>query len=245
VAKGTAGAAFRFHPLVKGAALLSALLVFGCFASGHPGKTAASLIPVLGACLFGSRSRGVSPWLIAEKLRGIWVLLLVIIVFSGLSTGGREPGLILANVLAVIGIMLAALGYAILTPQSEMTVFFTTLFLPMRPFGGRDRRWALAMTVGLRFLPELTRELERLRLAQRARGIPLSGGFTAWKDSLSLVVPAVVSAVRRAQTLAMAMELRGFHIDRPPTRFRHPSPGLPDFFAGAGLLLWIWWAGWG
>ena len=238
------------HPVVKGGAVLVALTVFSFLAAQQPGKIAGSFVLVLLVTLIaghrhrpGGQSDSVAHGL-GAKLRSMWVLLAAIAVFSGLASGWTDPLQMVGTILAVVGIMLTAITYAVCTPQNEMTAFFETLFFPLRPFGSRDRQWALAMVVGIRFLPDLASELERLRLAQIARGIPLRGGPPAWKDSFSLMVPAVVSAIHRARSLALAMEVRGFHLDRHPTRFRGYQAGTPDLLVIAGLTAWVWWVGW-
>lgn len=78
------------------------------------------------------------------------------------------------------------------------------------------RRWAedlgLAVSIVLRLVPLLRQEVRRCQRAQRARGIPASGG-SLWLRAhrvVSLAVPVTVSTLVRANGLAVALYLRGF-----------------------------------
>ena len=69
---------------------------------------------------------------------------------------------------------------------------------------------AMMMSIALRFIPTLMEETGKIRRAQMARGADFeSGGLLARiKSMLPLLVPLFVSAFRRADELAMAMEAR-------------------------------------
>ncbi len=69
---------------------------------------------------------------------------------------------------------------------------------------------AMMMSIALRFIPILTEEMERIRMAQLARGADLESRNLRKKAKamLPLLVPLFVSAFRRADDLALAMESR-------------------------------------
>lgn len=81
---------------------------------------------------------------------------------------------------------------------------------------------AVIMTIALRFIPTLMEESQRIMRAQMARGADFeSGGFFRRARSLvPLVVPLFVSAFRRADELAIAMEARGYRVGARRTRLR-------------------------
>lgn len=72
---------------------------------------------------------------------------------------------------------------------------------------------AMMMSIALRFIPILTEEANRIMSAQEARGAEFhSGGIIRRaKALLPLLIPLFVSAFRRANDLALAMESRGYH----------------------------------
>ena len=72
---------------------------------------------------------------------------------------------------------------------------------------------AMMMSIGLRFIPILTEELDKIMKAQMARGADFEHGniIKRAKSMVPLLVPLFVSAFRRADDLAMAMEARCYN----------------------------------
>ena len=83
---------------------------------------------------------------------------------------------------------------------------------PLTQLGLPVRELAMVLTIALRFVPNLFEEIDRITVAQRARGADIRAG-NPWQRMRSWVpvfVPIFVSAFRRAEDLATAMEARGF-----------------------------------
>ncbi len=72
---------------------------------------------------------------------------------------------------------------------------------------------ALIMSIALRFIPILMEETNKIMKAQMARGADFESGnlIQKAKNMIPLLVPLFISAFRRANDLAMAMEARGYH----------------------------------
>ena len=72
---------------------------------------------------------------------------------------------------------------------------------------------AMMMSIALRFIPILTEELDKIMKAQIARGADFENGnlIQKAKAMIPILVPLFVSAFRRANDLAMAMEARCYH----------------------------------
>ena len=81
---------------------------------------------------------------------------------------------------------------------------------------------AMMMTIALRFIPTLIEETERIMKAQIARGADFETGnlLTKAKSLVPLLIPLFVSAFRRADELAMAMEARCYRGGEGRTRLR-------------------------
>lgn len=81
---------------------------------------------------------------------------------------------------------------------------------------------AMMMTIALRFIPTLLEEADKIMKAQKARGADFDTGnlFKKAKAMIPLLVPLFVSAFRRADELAMAMESRCYHGGKGRTRLR-------------------------
>jgi energy-coupling factor transport system permease protein len=97
---------------------------------------------------------------------------------------------------------------------------------------------AMMMTITLRFVPTLFEEIEGLARAQRARGADFrSGGpIRRARSLIPVFVPIFVSAVRRADDLATAMDARCFRGAPQRTHMRQLRLGLHDLIATAVVL---------
>ena len=90
---------------------------------------------------------------------------------------------------------------------------------------------AMIMTIALRFIPTLIEETEKIMNAQKARGAQLDAGKL--KDRVKALVPVLIplfiSAFRRADELATAMECRCYHGGEGRTRLRSLRMRKADF----------------
>lgn len=89
---------------------------------------------------------------------------------------------------------------------------------------------AMMMTIALRFIPTLIEETDKIMSAQKARGAELDTG--SLKDRVKALVPVLIplfiSAFRRADELAMAMECRCYHGGEGRTRLKELKLGGMD-----------------
>ena len=81
---------------------------------------------------------------------------------------------------------------------------------------------AMMMSIALRFIPTLLEETDKIMSAQRARGADFDSGNLIQKAQalVPLLVPLFISAFRRADELAVAMECRCYHGGEGRTRMR-------------------------
>ena len=79
---------------------------------------------------------------------------------------------------------------------------------------------AMMMTIALRFIPTLIEETDKIMSAQKARGADFDTGNLIQKAKalIPLLVPLFISAFRRADELAVAMECRCYHGGEGRTR---------------------------
>ncbi len=100
---------------------------------------------------------------------------------------------------------------------------------------------ALMMSIALRFIPTLMDETDKIMKAQMARGSDLTTGPV--KDRVKAVVPLLiplfVSAFKRAEDLATAMEVRGYRGGEGRTRYRLLKWTMRDTLALLALLVMI------
>ena len=99
------------------------------------------------------------------------------------------------------------------TTPNQLTDGIETLLKPLEKIKIPVHDFAMMMSLALRFIPILLEEANRIVQAQSARGADFEEG-TLWhrmKMMVSILVPLLVSATRRAYDLAMAMESRCYH----------------------------------
>jgi len=84
---------------------------------------------------------------------------------------------------------------------------------PLKKFHVPVHELAMMMSIALRFIPTLIEETDKIMSAQKARGADFESGnlFQRAKALIPLLVPLFISAFRRADELAVAMECRCYH----------------------------------
>jgi len=100
---------------------------------------------------------------------------------------------------------------------------------------------AMMMTIALRFIPTLLEETDKIMKAQMARGADFESGnlIQRAKSLVPLLVPLFISAFRRADELAMAMEARCYRGGENRTRMKILSVQKIDYLAYGVTLLMI------
>lgn len=128
-------------------------------------------------------------------------------------------------VFMVLRIALLVAGTFMLTYTTSpiaLTDGLESLLGPLKKLGAPVHELAMMMCIALRFIPTLIEETDKIMSAQKARGADFETGnlFQRAKALLPLLVPLFVSAFRRADELAVAMECRCYHGDEGRTRMK-------------------------
>ena len=120
------------------------------------------------------------------------------------------------------------------TPPSTLVAALEKLLRPLRIIRVPTQDLAVMVSMALRFVPTFSEEYTRMKTARVARGGDLEGKGLArkFKTSISIVVPLILSAFRRADDLAAAMEARGY-TRGPRTTFRELHMTGRDYAAVA------------
>lgn len=124
------------------------------------------------------------------------------------------------------------------TSPISLTDGLESLMKPFQRVGVPAHELAMMMTIALRFIPTLMEEAERVMKAQMARGADFESGnvFQRARSLVPLLVPLFVSAFRRADDLAMAMEARCYRGGENRTRMKQLHAGFRDAVAGVVTL---------
>ena len=125
------------------------------------------------------------------------------------------------------------------TSPIQLTDGLESLLNPLKKLHAPVHELAMMMSIALRFIPTLIEETDKIMSAQKARGADFeSGGLVQRAKALiPLLVPLFVSAFRRADELATAMECRCYHGGEGRTKLHVLRFGLHDYAVLAFYLL--------
>ncbi len=161
-----------------------------------------------------------------------------------ISLAGAHNGLLFGVRLFVLIWVAALMGWT--TAPVALADGVEHLLKPLSRIGLPVRDIVTMMLLSMRFLPTLLMDARELKLAQQARGASFGKGspISKVKSVVPLVVPLFVGALRRAETTATALTIRGYSGDAERTSLYPLSLRRADYLAFALafaiLLLGIW-----
>ena len=152
---------------------------------------------------------------------------------------GLKQGIFISVRFLVLVFMTSVL--TLTTSPISITDGIETLLNPLKKVKLPVHELALMMSISLRFIPTLMDETDKIMKAQMARGSDLSAGplKDRVKAIVPLLVPLFVSAFKRAEDLATAMEVRGYRGGEGRTRYRQLKWDLGDTFALLSLVVMV------
>ncbi|MBQ3365466.1 MAG: energy-coupling factor transporter transmembrane protein EcfT [Acidaminococcaceae bacterium] len=167
--------------------------------------------------------------------------------FIKVTEEGLQLGVQMAMRLILLLMISSILTFT--TSPIVLTDGIEALLRPFRIIGVPAHELAMMMTIALRFIPTLMEETDRIIKAQTARGADFSGGnlLVRAKNMLPILVPLFISAFRRADDLAVAMEARCYRGGEGRTRMHQLAYRSGDVmafvfaFAMIGLLAFLRW----
>jgi energy-coupling factor transport system permease protein len=234
-----ASAVHALHPVAKVLGLLC--LFVAAFVADRP----VTLLPLLGGVLALGAAAGVLS--VLWRLRLLFVVIFLVTVstwsfFYAEPLRFSAPGLTYGLSMGFRLMTFFACGMVFLgtTKVEELAAALHALRVPYY-FG-------FTLTLAVRLVPVFFGAALTVREAQRCRGLDFGHGSLATRIAhhARLIVPVFLGALRRADRMAMALEVRGFNSGRPRTIF----PGRPfrssDAVALAAavglaaLYLWLW-----
>ena len=152
--------------------------------------------------------------------------------------GLRTTGVMIARIICLI------CGSSLLTYTTSpitLTDAIEQLLSPLKKLHMPVHELAMMMTIALRFIPTLIEETDKIMSAQKARGADLeSGGLVQRAKALiPILIPLFVSAFRRAEELALAMECRCYQGGEGRTKLRTLRSGGRDYVALSISVLFL------
>jgi len=206
---------------------------------------------------------GIPAKIMVRSIKPLWIILLLTAGIHIVMTPGT-PWLTLGPVnITQEGVrqaiqMSARLVFLIM--MSSLLTFTTSpialtdaverLLSPLKHVNAPVHELAMMMTIALRFVPTLLEEADRIMKAQMARGADFSSGnlLKRGQNMVPLLVPLFISAFRRADDLATAMEARCYRGGEHRTRMKELHLGHRDLIAVvtfAFLMAILGWLKWG
>ncbi len=119
------------------------------------------------------------------------------------------------------------------TTATELTDGIESLLYPLKFIKVPVHDIAIIMSIALRFIPTLVEETQKIMNAQKARGaqIDTGGFFTRVKAMLPILIPLFVSAFRRADELADALDARCYNASDKRTKMKVLRFRLADYMS--------------
>ena len=138
-----------------------------------------------------------------EELVRLW--------FFSATWEGLRQGCFISLRLILLILMSSLLTFT--TSPVKLTDSLEDLLSPMKRIGVPAHELAMMMTIALRFIPTLIEETDKIMKAQQSRGADFMTGnlLQRARHMVPVLVPLFISAFRRADELAMAMEARCYH----------------------------------
>lgn len=155
-------------------------------------------------------------------------------------------GLIRASFMIVRILMLVTCTFLLTytTSPIALTDGLESLLSPLKKLHLPVHELSMMMCIALRFIPTLIEETDKIMSAQKARGADFENGslMDRVKALVPILVPLFISAFRRADELATAMECRCYHGGEGRTKMKLLRYSRRDFIAfgiGAGLIVLV------
>jgi len=137
-------------------------------------------------------------------------------------------------------LILSSAMFSYSSTPTAITNGIESLLKPLNRFGLESaiHTMAMTMTIALRFIPTLIEETQKIMNAQKARGADMESGglIKRIKAMLPILIPLLISSVRRAYDLAEAMECRCYNGGEGRTRLNKMRYSLVDLYA---LILFV------
>lgn len=189
-----------------------------------------------------------------RSLKPLWWIILFTFVIHVFSTPGEElakvwifsvtwEGIVqgfYVSLRLVLLILLSSL-LTFTTSPLKLTDAMEALLAPFKRIGVPAHELAMMMTIALRFVPTLIQETDRIMKAQQSRGANFTDGSIAkrLRAFVPVLVPLFLSAFRRADDLAMAMEARCYRGGEGRTQMKALKITSVDYVAWGFTIVLI------
>ena len=241
----------RLDPRTK--IILTVMFIVAVFMASNP----VSFILLLLTTALVIAISGISFSVIIKGVKPIIVILIFTVILNVFLTGGEGEPLvqfwvikiytegIVRAVFMALRVLILIIGTSTLLTYTTSPISLTdgleSLLSPLKVIKVPVHTFAMMMTIALRFIPTLVEETEKIMNAQKSRGADFSSGglIKRAKALIPILIPLFVSAFKRAEELATAMECRCYRGDKNRTKLVKLSYRGRDivFFLSSAVFL--------
>ncbi len=237
----------RLDPRTK---LLCVILYIVALFNAKSVLTYGIMIVVLSCCILISR---VHYKALTKGLKPIYIIVAFTAVMNLFFTGGTPVADVwllrhitfegirsaIAMVLRIIMLIMGTFLMTYTTSPISLTDGLEHLLSPLKKLKMPIHELSMMMSIALRFIPTLIEETDKIMSAQKARGADFESGnvFQRAKALVPILVPLFISAFRRADELATAMECRCYHGGEGRTALYVLRYKTADYLALIGFVL--------
>ena len=214
---------------------------FLCLAVGAVYTVLAVILSKIKPKMFWKSIKPLLPFLIITALLNLFLVSTGDIVWEWKFLKIRDDAINI-SVFMIARIILLIIGSSLLTYTTSpitLTDAIERLLSPLKKLKFPVHELAMMMSIALRFIPTLIEETDKIMSAQKARGAEIDSGsfMTRTRYMISILVPLFISAFRRADELATAMECRCYNGGEGRTRLRQLKSAPRDYIALAVTIL--------
>lgn len=155
-----------------------------------------------------------------------------------ITLGGTRKAILMASRLILLIISTSVLLTLTTTPL-KLSDALEKLFAPLKVIKMPVHEMAMMMSIALRFIPTLVEETDRIMKAQVSRGADYDTGtiIARTKGYITVIIPLFISAFKRAEELATAMDARCYRGGEGRTKLNPLHLTSKDWITGAILLV--------
>lgn len=189
-----------------------------------------------------------------KGMKAIFFIMLITVIFNLFLTPGQPIVTLWKFTITIEGIRTAVfmairlsfliIGSSVMTlttTPNQLTDGMEKMLGPLKKIKVPVHEIAMMMSIALRFIPILLEETDKIMKAQIARGADFESGnlIKKAKSMVPLLVPLFISAFRRANDLAMAMEARCYRGGEYRTKMKPLHYEKRDFVAYAVVFCYL------
>lgn len=199
----------------------------------------------------------IAPRIIFGSIKGLLIVLLFTGVLKLFMTHGTAENLLVdvgfihiykegiyESIFIVIRIVALVIGSSVLISFTTTPIMLTdgieSLLSPLKKVKAPVHEFAMISSIALRFVPLIMEDAEKITTAQRSRGVDFSGGLIKKaKAFIPIILPLLLSSIRRGVDLATAMECRCYRGGEGRTKFHAPKTEARDFVALFVIVVFV------